>query len=86
MIGYVAEMDFRLGKYTLNGTFVGFEKLSTQFTYCGRKAPDTEYGSGEGSSSKYLKVSRGAKRRPGNTTSACDERSEPRSEATTCVR
>ncbi|GMI00340.1 hypothetical protein TrST_g3137 [Triparma strigata] len=55
MVGYVAEMDFRLGKYTVNGTFVGFEKLSTQFTYCGRSAPDTEYGAGASSSSKFLK-------------------------------
>ena len=55
MSGYVQEMDYRLGKYSMNGTFIGFEKLSTQFTYCGRSAPDTEVGAGDTSSTKFLK-------------------------------
>ena len=55
MGGYVNELDYRLGKYTMNGTFVGFETLSNQFSYCGRTAPDTEFGAGDTSSTKFLK-------------------------------
>ncbi|CAM9300593.1 unnamed protein product [Hapterophycus canaliculatus] len=50
-----SEMRILLAKYSLDGTWLGMEELSTQPYYCGVEAPDTSAGGGQSRSSKYLK-------------------------------
>eukprot|EP00520_Triparma_pacifica_P017541 CAMPEP_0118665276 /NCGR_PEP_ID=MMETSP0785-20121206/18528_1 /TAXON_ID=91992 /ORGANISM="Bolidomonas pacifica, Strain CCMP 1866" /LENGTH=1102 /DNA_ID=CAMNT_0006559375 /DNA_START=139 /DNA_END=3444 /DNA_ORIENTATION=- len=61
LTGYTHKLRYKLFKYALNGTFVGVEDLGTQFTYCGMATPNTEYGGGDTSSTKFLKFGTGQK-------------------------
>ena len=42
-----------LSAYTMNGTWVGFQRLETVFQYCGEVAPRTKYGAGTSSSTGW---------------------------------
>ena len=46
---YVDRLNFTLAKYSLNGEFLGFEPLRTQFYYCNKKS--SAYDSGVGTTS-----------------------------------
>ena len=50
-----AKLKFRLAAYTVNGTFLGFSELNTQFFYCGMPAPSTGAGGGEASDTSWLR-------------------------------
>ncbi|CAM9955725.1 unnamed protein product, partial [Ectocarpus sp. 8 AP-2014] len=52
---FASEMRIILAKYSLDGTWLGMEEMSTQTYYCGVGAPDTSAGGGQSRSSKYLK-------------------------------
>ncbi|CAM9754963.1 unnamed protein product, partial [Ectocarpus sp. 6 AP-2014] len=52
---FASEMRIILAKYSLDGTWLGMEEMSTQPYYCGVGAPDTSAGGGQSRSSKYLK-------------------------------
>jgi meckelin len=46
-------MRYVVGKYTLNGTFAGYDEIGTLFTYCSRPLAFSGYGGGEGSSTGW---------------------------------
>jgi len=46
-------LEYVLSKYTLNGTWLGYEYLNTAFSYCTMDAPDTNDGGGTSSSSSW---------------------------------
>eukprot|EP01036_Dinobryon_divergens_P025709 gene25709-34286_t len=58
---------YTIAAYTMNGTFVGFQELSTFFSYCGKSAPYTNQGGGTSSSSKYQILGYGM-----NTNYSCE--------------
>jgi meckelin len=47
----VDRLNLTLAKYSLNGDFLGFEKLRTQFYYCNRRSSQYDAGSDSSSSS-----------------------------------
>ena len=47
------KLVYVLGTFTMNGTFLGYQPLSTLFTYCGRAAPYSSAGGGTSSSTDY---------------------------------
>lgn len=49
------KLRFRLATYALDGTFLGFEPLTTQFFYCGLDAPRTGSGGGEASDTAWVR-------------------------------
>jgi meckelin len=46
-------MRYVVGKYTMNGTFAGYEEVGTMFTYCSRTLAFSGYGGGAGSSTGW---------------------------------
>lgn len=46
-------LDFYLSTYTLNGTWLGFTKLGTDFYFCTLKPPNSYYGGGDGSDTSW---------------------------------
>ena len=46
-------MRYVVGKYTLNGTFAGYEEVGTLFTYCSRTLAFSGKGGGAGSSTTW---------------------------------
>ena len=52
---YYNIMKFKLAKYALNGTWLGFEDLSTQLMYCNMSVPYTDKGAGTSRTTRWLK-------------------------------
>ncbi|CAM9514327.1 unnamed protein product [Ascophyllum nodosum] len=52
---FASEMNIFLAKYSLDGVWLGLERMTTQPYYCGVGAPDTSAGGGESRSTGYLK-------------------------------
>lgn len=48
-------MVFKLAKFSLNGTWLGMEDLSTQLLYCNMSAPFTDKGGGSSRSTRWLR-------------------------------
>ena len=46
-------LEYVLGTFTMNGTFLGYQPLGTLFTYCGRVGPYSSTGGGTSSTSDY---------------------------------
>ena len=46
-------LDFVVAKYTMNGTFMGYEDVNTFFSYCPRAAPHSSRGGGSSSSTGW---------------------------------
>ena len=46
-------LQYVLGTYTMNGTFLGYQPLNTLFSYCGRLSPYSDQGGGSSSSTAY---------------------------------
>jgi len=53
------QMRYVLSKYYLNGTWMGYEDLTTQFYYCGMAAPNTHRGGGSSMSTSWLRFGHG---------------------------
>jgi hypothetical protein len=49
-----AQMEYRLARYALNGTWLGFESLATQLMYCTYSVPFTDKGAGTSRSTRWL--------------------------------
>ena len=62
-VGRDHRLRFVLSSYTLNGTWLGYAPLGTQFYYCGRAEPHTEDGGGSNRPTRWLKYGGGGTRR-----------------------
>jgi len=49
-------LEFKVAKYTANGTWLGTEDVSTLFHYCTLPAPQTDSGGGTSSSTRWQQV------------------------------
>ena len=89
-VGRDHRLRFVLSSYTLNGTWLGYAPLGTQFYYCGRAEPHTEDGGGSNRPTRWLKYGGGVhaprpsgmKLRPLLSPSGTGTRATTRSSAT----
>ena len=47
------QLQYILGTFTMNGTFLGYQPLNSLLSYCGRPGPRSSTGGGTNSNSKY---------------------------------
>jgi meckelin len=47
------QLQYIVGTFTMNGTFLGYQPMNTLLSYCGISAPNSDSGGGTSSNSKY---------------------------------